>query len=64
MFKLILEDGSIMPKSLFMIGIKPETDFEAIGVGHGIVSLGQHEGKRVMLRVVDKVHGNVSPSTL
>lgn len=63
MFKLI-EDGSIMPKSLFMINIKPETDFEAIEVGHGTVFLGQHEGKRVMLRVVDKVHGNVSTRTL
>ena len=57
MLKLISTD--VMPKSLFIAGVK--TDFDPIGIGgFGRVFKGKYKGKQVALKIVDKGHRDVS----
>lgn len=61
MFKLI-ESRDAMPKSLFITNITTKMDLEAVGASHIGRSIfrGEHKGQQVALRVVYKVHDNVS----
>ena len=61
MFKLI-SIANVIPKSLFIVDVKTETNLETmISTGvFGRVFRGEYKGQRVAVKVVDKGHHDVS----
>lgn len=60
MSKLISET-SIIPQSLYITNINTDTDLGTIGIGgHGRILQGKHNGKAVVLKIIDKRHKDVS----
>ena len=61
MFKLI-SAVNVIPKSLFITGVKTEMHLGLIGIGgFGRVFHGEYEGRKVALKVVDRGRNDVSP---
>lgn len=63
MFKLISKTA-VVPSSLFITNVKMEPGIiSAVGIGgYGRVFKGEHEGRTVALKILDKAHKNVGAS--